>query len=135
MSGGFFDYGAVLLDEPEGDYAQVSSAKIADLSRVLKNSTSTAAENKRIVTTGPALLVGFTASSTTAQFIQLFDSSTVPADNAIPLPAFAITAGGSVSIDWITPRYFANGIVICNSTSQLTKTLGAADTLFDVQYV
>ena len=132
--GGFFDYGAVLV-QPEDDYVQVDAAAIANLSRVLKNSTSVAAENHRIVTTGPALLVGFSASSTTAQFIQFFDASLVPADNAVPLPPFAITAGGSVSFTWTPPRYFANGIVICNSTSQLTKTLGAADTLFDVQYV
>jgi hypothetical protein len=28
-----------------------------------------------------------------------------------------------------------HGIILCNSTTQGTKTLGAADCIFDVQYV
>jgi hypothetical protein len=31
-------------------------------------------------------------------------------------------------------RWFNHGIVIANSTTQGTLTLGAADTIFDVQY-
>jgi hypothetical protein len=38
-------------------------------------------------------------------------------------------------MQWIPPRRMDRGIVICSSTTQNTLTLGAAEFLFDVQYV
>ncbi len=95
--------------------------------------------SKSIVLQGGALrLYGFTATSTNvaAQFIQVFDARDVPANGTVPLfslnAAIASPVGayfGSVG------RSFDFGIVICTSTTQGSLTLGAADTLFDVQYV
>ena len=31
-------------------------------------------------------------------------------------------------------REFESGLVICNSSTDATKTIGSADTFFDVQY-
>jgi hypothetical protein len=47
----------------------------------------------------------------------------------------AVGATSEKGAVWIPPRYMQSGIVICNSTTGTSKTLGAADTLFDVQYI
>ena len=133
--GGFFEYGPILVDEPEGDYWQVDPAKIANLQRVLKNHNSGAVANSIIVAAGECFLTGFTVSSVAAQFILVFDSATLPAEAAVPLISYPVAATSSLPIAYIQPRYFKNGIVLCNSSTQHTKTIGSADCIFDVQYV
>ena len=133
--GGFFEYGPILVDEPEGDYWQVDPAKIANLARVSKNATTPAVANNILVTTGPAFLCGFTVSSVAAQFVLVFDAATLPAENTVPLLSFEVAATSALAMDWVQPRYFRNGIVLCNSSTQHVKTIGSADCLFDVQYV
>ena len=132
---GFFDYDAILVREPEGDYAQVDSAKVADLARVVKNRNSGAVAASIIVETGQCFLCGFTVSSVSAQYVQVFDSATLPAEGTVPTMAFTVAATNTLTIDWVQPRYFRNGIVLCNSSTQHTKTIGSADAIFDVQYV
>lgn len=69
------------------------------------------------------------------QFIQLHDSATLPVDTAVPIAVIAIAASSAFSIDLnglIFP--FQNGIVICNSTTGPTKTIGAANCLITALY-
>ena len=90
-----------------------------------------------IVIPGQVLLYGFTASSTNAaaQFMLLFDAQEVPADSAIPIAFFPVAATSQAfSYYGSRGRRFTGGIVICNSSTAGTKTIGSEDTIFDVQY-
>lgn len=87
---------------------------------------------------GQGRLLGFTVSSTKAssQFIQLFDLVSLPADGAVPVLSIdiaTVTAKG-VAFD-PGGRWMTRGCILCNSSTQGTKTIGSADCLFDVQYV
>lgn len=65
------------------------------------------------------------------QFIQLHNSATLPADGAVPVAICPIKAGQtcSFSID-ISGMPFDAGIVVCNSSTGPTKTIGAEDCFF-----
>lgn len=109
---------------------------VTDIGRVLNNGTTQAVATNLIVCKRPALVFGFTCSSIGAQFIQLFDSASLPAEGAVPAIVFPVAATSSCAAEWIPPRAFQNGVVILASSTQHTKTIAvAADTLFDVQYV
>jgi hypothetical protein len=102
------------------------------------NFTSSGLAKSCVPKTGVGKLFGFTATSTNvaAQFIQIHDALALPANGAVPLATFNVAAGNSVSA-YYGPmgRAFTRGIVVANSTTQGTLTLGAADTIFDVQFV
>ncbi len=109
---------------------------ITDIGRVLKNANSRAVANSLIVSQSPSLLCGFTVSSIAAQFIQIYDASAVPAEATVPLIVFSVPATSVLPVAFVPyPRSFRNGIVICNSSTQHTKTIGSADCIFDVQFV
>lgn len=102
------------------------------------NSTSTAYEASRVVKATKGTVFGVTGynSKTSAQFIQLHDATAVPADTAVPKVTFTVPASSNFTIDFGKyGRRFTTGIVICNSSTGPTKTLGSADTWWDVQYV
>ena len=101
------------------------------------NSTTTALVNSLIVKASSGNLYGFSGynSKATSQFIQVFDSATVPADGAtavinITVPA---TSNFSYSAGRFSRRFNA-GIVITNSSTAPTKTIGVADCSIDVQF-
>jgi len=75
-------------------------------------------------------LVGYN-SKASAQFIQLFNSTTVPADTAIPIYTFTVPASSNFSLDVpITGMRFGTGIAVSNSSTGPTKTIGSADCWF-----
>lgn len=110
---------------------------LATLTRALLSANSGAAVSSLIVKATSGLLFGFTASSSLAggQFIHLYDQNTVPSNGAVPLVVFTVPTVSVAAVSYIPPRAFRNGIVICNSTTQNTLTLGAANTIFDVQFL
>lgn len=75
-------------------------------------------------------------SSSSDQFIQLHDSASLPADTAVPAVMFKVRAGRNFSLAFGGKfgRFFSTGIVICNSSTGPTKTIGSADCWFDAQY-
>lgn len=102
------------------------------------NSFSVGLESSRIVKSGPGILFGFSVLSTNiaAQFILLFDAATLPSNGALPVFPFNIGAAGEKDVSYIFPgRFFQRGIVIANSTTAASLTLGAADCWFDAQYL
>lgn len=88
------------------------------------------------VLTGQVRVYGFTVYSTkaSAQYVQMFDASGLPADTAVPILAFPVLANNFVGT-YFGPmgRVFSRGLVLCNSSTDATKTIGSADCLFDVQ--
>ena len=108
-------------------------------STTVSNSTSVAYVASQIVKAGPGTLYGLSGynAKTSAQFIQVHNTTTVVADTAIPVVLIAVSASSSFSIDWgdIGGRYFSTGIMICNSSTGPTKTIGSADCWIDAQYI
>lgn len=101
------------------------------------NATSPALAKSIVVKTGIGKLFGFTVTSTNvaAQFVLLFDAIALPANGALPVAAFNVALTNSASAYYgSVGRAFTRGIVLANSTTQGTLTIGAADCLFDVQY-
>ena len=101
------------------------------------NATAVAYVASLIVKTGPGWLYGLTGynSKNAAQWIQVFDAPNVPADGSIPKIIFAVATIANFSIDFgLRGRHFTNGIVVVNSSTGPTLTIGSADVWFDAQY-
>jgi hypothetical protein len=102
------------------------------------NNHSNALAASLLVCSGPAYLVAFTVNNTNAaaQFIQLHDANALPADGIAPAVVFTAAAASDKFVTYSLPgRFFQRGIVVCNSSTAATKTLGAADCFFDVQFI
>ena len=102
------------------------------------NSTTAALAASSIVKASPGRLLGVTVTNTKAspQYIQVFDSRTLPVDTTVPIMSVAVAANSALFLDWgLQGRRFIVGIVVCNSSTDATKTIGSADCLFDAQYV
>lgn len=90
-----------------------------------------------IIVPGKVVVYGFTVYSTkgSSQFLNVFDANVLPADGAVPLFSFPLAANNGVGFAWPpTGRQFQTGCCLCNSSTDSTKTIGSADTLFDVQF-
>ena len=90
-----------------------------------------------IIVPGRIVAYGFTAYNTKAssQFIQVFDANTLPAEGSVPLFSWALAANSGVGFGWQpNGRQFQTGLVLCNSSTDATKTIGSADCFFDVQF-
>lgn len=95
--------------------------------------TTPALAASKILKAGPGTLIHLVATNTktSVQFCQIFDSATLPADNAVPLASFKLAASDARAYDiGITGMPFSSGITVCNSSTQATKTIGSADCLF-----
>ena len=103
-----------------------------------RNASSTALANSLVAFTGQGRVFGFSVTSTKAsgQFIQVFNANSVPADGAIPLISIDIATVVAKSYMFTAAgRWFTIGCVLCNSSTQGSKTIASADCLFDVQYI
>ena len=90
-----------------------------------------------LVLVGAVRVYGFTVYNTkaTAQFLNVFDASSLPADGAVPIFSWPLSANSGVGIYFGQPgRVFHRGVALCNSSTDSTKTIGSADCLFDVQF-
>lgn len=97
----------------------VSTTGAVEASRVIKASAGTLMS-----------LVGYNAK-TSAQFIQIFNSTTVPANGTVPIYVFTVPASSNFSIDVpVTGMPFTTGIAVSNSSTLATKTIGSADCFF-----
>lgn len=89
-----------------------------------------------IVIPGLVRVYGFIVASTNVatQFAQWFDMSALPANGVVPICFASVAASTSTGVFFgDCGRVFRQGFVLCNSSTAGSKTIGAADCLFDVQ--
>jgi len=98
---------------------------------------SVAYEASAIVKATPGTIysvVGYNSKGS-AQFIQLHDSATLPANDAVPAMIWTVPASDNFFLDFgEIGRWCEKGIVLSNSSTGPTKTIGSADCWFSVQY-
>tara|TARA_Y100000310_G_scaffold140332_2_gene139715 strand:+ start:11448 stop:13253 length:1806 start_codon:yes stop_codon:yes gene_type:complete len=70
-----------------------------------------------------------------AQYIQVHDASSLPADTAVPEDSFIVAANSNFSISYPQGKSCATGIVVTNSSTLATKTIGGADCWFSAEYI
>lgn len=90
-----------------------------------------------IIIPGTLVVYGFTVYSarSSSQFVCMFDADALPADASVPIISWPLAANSGVGFGWQpNGRKFESGIVLCNSSTDATKTIGSADCFFDVQY-
>lgn len=101
--------------------------------------TSDAYEASRVISTRPGKLMSLAGynSKGSAQFIQLHDATSVPADTAVPVMVITAATVANFNFDAFIPEGgypFNNGIVVCNSSTGPTKTVGSADCFFTATF-
>lgn len=102
------------------------------------NASSVAFANRLLVKAGEGMLFGVAvySSNVAAQFIQLHDSQTAPANGAVPSAVWTVAATANLNVSWIFPgRWCDRGIWLVNSSTAPTLTAGSADCFFDAQYI
>lgn len=116
----------------------VLAAATSSSSNLPSRSVSTALEASRVVKASAGTLYRITGynSKTSAQFIQVFNNSSLPADGAGTLIfTFRVAASSNFSLDFGTlGEAFSVGIVVCNSSTAASKTIGSADCFFTIGY-
>lgn len=99
---------------------------------------STALEASHVIKASAGRLYQLTGvnTKTSAQYIQVFNSTTVPADTTAPILLAYVGAGANFSWDFgQVGRYFSTGISVSNSSTAATKTIGSADCWFNAEFV
>lgn len=97
--------------------------------------SSTTKEASRVAKASAGSLFRFSVynDSATPGFIHVYNSTTVPADGAIPtMTPVPIGANSYVNVSLENPFTFSNGISLAYSTTFGTKTLGAANCWFEI---
>ena len=111
-----------VLSEPPPQQLSVTTPKLA---------------NSLVVSSGQSKLWGLSGfnSKASTQFIQVFDANTVPANGAVPDFVMQAPSSDNFWVSW-TPNYrwHSDGIVICNSSTSATLTIGSADCWIDCQW-
>jgi hypothetical protein len=130
------------VDQLEGylDTVETKLQSVIDNTAIItpSNDTSTAYEASSVTKASAGTVYGLTGynSKTTAQFFQLFNSTTVPGDTGVPVITVYVAAQSNFSIDFgVHGRRFSTGIAWSNSSTGPTKTIGSADMFVDVNYV
>lgn len=118
-----------------GVYTQEQSQSAS--TGALSNITTTAYATNLVIKGSPGRLYRLAGynSLASAQFIQLHDASSLPADTSVPKVILTVGASSNFSVDFgLLGRYFAVGIVVCNSSTGPTKTIGSANIWVDAGY-
>lgn len=102
----------------------------------MENRSTTAYATNLVISSSPAKLhklIGYNSLGS-IQFIQLHDAASLPVDTAVPKVVITVPASSNFEINYgEVGRLFSNGIVVCNSTTGPTKSIGLANCWFDAQ--
>jgi hypothetical protein len=136
QAGGALGAGAAIIGKVGIDQTTPGTTNAVAIATVAAATavSSTAYEASHVLKASAGTLyeVSFYNSSASAQFYQLHNSATLPADTAVPVRIINVPAGGMGSFDFgLRGRPFSTGIVVTNSSTGPTKTIGAADSFYD----
>lgn len=114
---------------------QIIPVNSAAAAAVAAQSTALAAALQATTTASTLYGVAGVSTRTTGQWIQVWDAAAAPSAGS---PVYVLwvppaSAGGGSNFSLALPQYgrrFAAGIYVCNSTTMLTRTAGAADCFF-----
>jgi len=128
------------LDIPGPTTAQerLAWSGLGDAPALPVNVSSNGRSNFIVVKSGPGTIYGASiySNKASAQFILLFDAATLPAEGTIPAAVFTVAATGNLGLYWgSVGRSFSQGLVLCNSSTDNSKTIALADCWFDAQFI
>jgi len=134
LSGTDGDYTPLGVDAHGAQFVHIIPPDLAGHSP--SNATSTAYEASRVVKASAGTLLRISGyNSGAAQFIQVHDKSSLPADGQVPVIILRVANNTNFDVDLgVYGRRNAVGITVCNSSTGPTKTIGAADCWFDILY-
>lgn len=116
--------------------AQPVSGTVTANTATASLANSTAYEASRVVKASAGTLLSLTGyNSGPAQFLQIFNSTTVPANGVAPVLVVAVPATSSFAFEWRNGVPLGTGISISNSSTGPTKTIGSADCYFTATYL
>jgi hypothetical protein len=99
--------------------------------------SSTALEASHVIKSSSGkliALIGYNGKSS-AQFIQIHNATSLPAESSIPLVTFKVPGDSNFSFDLtLYGLPLSTGIVVCNSSTAETKTIGSADCFFTATF-
>ena len=97
--------------------------------RKIPNADGGALVASRVISTTPVKLLSLIVlNAGPAQYIQLFESATVPADAAVPeLPSVSVAADSTVQFDFGFHGVDFDALSVSNSSTKAAKTIGSAD--------
>lgn len=98
---------------------------------------SAALEASSVTKNSAGIAIGAVITNTkaSAQYFQVHNTASLPADGVAPIISVLIPASSTVGIDFGQyNQFFSTGIVWCNSSTVATKTIGSADMWVTFQY-
>ena len=114
----------------------VASGSITANQIVASLKSSTAYEASNVIKGSAGTLYSLTGyNSGPAQFLQVHNSATLPANGVAPVLLIAIPAQSTFAFEWKLGIPLSTGIVVSNSSTGPTKTIGSADCYFTATYV
>ena len=103
----------------------------------IRHVSSAAIEASHVLLDAAGMLYRFSYNNGNAatRYLQLFNSKTLPSNGAVPYCApIPVLTGQTVSVDFgVLGIPFPTGIMIANSTTAATLTIGSADGFFSAE--